>query len=249
MLDQETVGPGHNNPPAYDPDVLADFDAKTTEFLKATQQWLELEAIKTEEHAGQITDQIDGLRGLWKKVDAARKDAKKPHDEAGKAVQTAFTPLLTKLATAADKLKPKLAAFASAKAKAEAEAKRKAEEAARLQAEEAEKARIAAEASNDVSAQIDAEEAAKAAEKALKDAARKVETGVKSATGAGRTMSLRKIKEVEVTNLNVLYMALRNEPEVQEVLQRIATRIVRAKGYEDGTPLAGINVVEREVMA
>ena len=72
---------------------------------------------------------------------------------------------------------------------------------------------------------------------------------MKSASGAGRTMSLRKIKEVEITNANVLFMAIREEPEVQEALAKAATRIVRASGYDKGKPLPGIKVNEREVMA
>lgn len=249
MLDNERAVIGANNPPPYDPDVLAQFEATAADFLRVTQQWLSLENIETEEHASQVTDQIDGLRGLWKKVDSARKDAKKPHDDAGKEVQAAFTPLLTKLQKAADALKPKLAAYASEKARREEEAKRKAEEEAHRQAEEAAKALREAEASGDIGAQVEAEEAAKAAEKAQKDAARKVDTGVKSASGAGRTMSLRKVKEVEVTNINVLFMALRDEPELQETLHRIATRRVRAAGYDEGEPLPGIKVTVREVMA
>lgn len=249
MLDNDRAVIGGNNPPPFDPEILASLTAKVEEFLEASQIWLKLEKIETEEHAGQLTDQIDGLRGLWNKVEDARKTAKKPHDDAGTAVQKAFVPLQTKLKKAADALKPKLADYASEKARREEEAKRKAEEEARRQAEEAEKALREAEASGDIGAQVEAEEAAKAAEKAKKDAARKVDTGVKSASGAGRTMSLRKIKEIEVTNINVLFMALRDEPEVMETLHRIATRRVRAAGYDDGDPLPGIKVTIREVMA
>lgn len=249
MLDEQTAGIGHNQPPPYDPEVLAAHAAKTDEFLKASQQWLNLPQIETEEHAGQLADQIDGLRGLYRKVDTARKDAKKPHDDAGKAVQDAFNPLLTKLKTAADKLKPKLAAYADAKARAEAEAKRKAEEESRAKAAEAEAALKAAQEANDIGAQVEAEEAAKAAEKAQADAARKQSAGVKSASGAGRTMSLRTVKEVEITNINVLFMALRDDPEVRDTLHRVATRRVRASGYEKGATLPGITVTERKVVA
>lgn len=249
MLDEKNAGIGHNQPPPYDPEVLAAHAAKADEFLSASQQWLNLPQVETEEHAGQLADQIDGLRGLYRKVDTARKDAKKPHDDAGKAVQAAFNPLLTKLKAAADKLKPKLTAYADAKARAEAEAKRKAEEEARAKAAEAEAALKAAQEANDIGAQVEAEEAAKTAEKAQAEAARKQSSGVKSASGAGRTMSLRTIKEVEIANINVLFMALRDDPEVCEALHRVATRRVRAAGYEKGAPLPGITVTERKVVA
>lgn len=249
MLDAETAGPGHNNPPPYDPDALAELNEKVSEFLKATQTWLSLEKIETEIHAGQVTDQISGLRGLWKKVDTARKSAKKPHDDAGKAVQAAFNPLLTKLTRAADALKPKLAVYAEEKAAREEEARKIAGAEAQKQAEEA-KAKLAeAEAAGDIGAQVEAEEAAKEAEEAQTKAARPVSSGVKSATGAGRTMSMRKVKEVEITNLNVLFMHYRDRPEVSELLQRLATAEVRSKDYDPAKPVPGVNVTERKVMA
>lgn len=249
MLNNERAVTGHNNPPAYDFDILEKFAETTDEFLRVTKKWLSLEQIETEEHASQITDQIDGLRGLYKKVDTARADAKKPHDEAGKAVQAAFKPLLDKLTKAADVLKPKLAAYASKKMRIEAEAKRKAEEAAKRAADEAaERARLA-ELEGDIGARVEAEEAQKAAEKAQKDAARKVDTGIKSASGAGRTMSLRKVKDVEITNINVLFMHYRNHPDVLDVLRRLATAEVRSKDYDGSIPRTCINIIEREVMA
>lgn len=247
MLDNERAVMGDNNPPAYDPETLSEWDIKVTDFLKATQTWLKMEEIKTEEHAGQLTDQIDGLRGLYKKVDTARKDAKKPHDDAGKEVQAAFTPLLTKLKTAADKLKPKLADYATAKAKAEAAEKARLEEEARKKAEEAEAELQKAEAEGDISAKVDAEAKAKEAEQVAKQAAKKTETGVKSATGAGRTMSLRTIKDVEITNINPVFMRYRDHPDVHDTLQRLATAEVRAKGFEGEIP--GVKIIEREVMA
>ncbi|MBO9430579.1 hypothetical protein [Sulfitobacter sp. R18_1] len=251
MLDEvnERAVIGGNRPPAYDLEVLTAHKNTAHEFLKVTKQWLDMDLIKTPEHAEQVTDQIDGLRKLWNKIDKARKAEKKPHDDAAQEVQDAFNPLLTKVKTAGDKLKPKLAAYASEQAKIEAKKKADAEEKARKAAEEAEAARKAAEESNDIDAQVEAEEQAKAAAAAQKAAAKKTTTNVKSASGAGRTMSLRKIKEVEITNANVLFMAIREEPEVQEALAKAATRIVRASGYDKGKPLPGIKVNEREVMA
>lgn len=250
MLDANEAGIGHNNPPPYDPEALAEHKSKADEFLAVTQQWLGLEKIETEEHAAQVTDQIDGLRGLYKKVDGARKAAKKPHDDAGRAVQAAYTPILTKLQRAADALKPKLGAYVEAKARREAEAKRKAEDEARREAAAAEKALREAEASGDISAQVEAEEQAKAAEKATKDAQKAPETRVRSATGAGRTMSMRTVKEVEVVNVNVLFLHYRDHPEVAELLKRLAAADVRAKGYDHAAdPVPGIKITERQVMA
>ena len=229
MLDANEAGIGHNNPPPYDPEALSEHKSKADEFLAVTQQWLGLEKIETEEHAAQVTDQLDGLRGLYKKVDGARKAAKKPHDDAGKAVQAAYSPILTKLQRAADALKPKLGAYVEAKARREAEAKRKAEDEARREAAAAERALREAEASGDISAQVEAEEKAKAAEKAAKEAQKAPDTRV---------------------NINVLFLHYRDHPEVKALLQRLATADVRATGYDHAAdPVPGITVTERKVMA
>lgn len=249
MLDNDRATMGGNNPPPFDPDVLERHRAAADEFLKATQVWLNLPKIETEEHAKQMTDQIDGLRGLFKKVDAARKDAKKPHDDAGTKVQSAYNPILAKLKKAADALKPKLADYASEQAKIEQARKVEEERKAREEAEAARKALEEAEAAGDIGASVDAEAALKEAEKAQKDATKKSSASVKSASGAGRTMSLRTVKKVEITNVRVLFMHYQSHPDVADVLHRLATADVRAKDYDPEKPIPGIEVHEEKVMA
>lgn len=251
MLDDDTndrAVMGDNKPPAYDAEIVADLNEKVAEFLRVTQQWLDLPKIETELHAGQMTDQIDGLRGLFKNVDDARKGEKKPHDDAGKVVQAAFKPMLDKLTIAASALKPKLAVYAKAQ-QAIAQAKRREEKAAaKVLADEAAAKAKAAEESNDIAAQVEAEAATKEAEAATKKAEAPVKTNVKSASGGGRTMHMRPIKDVEVTNVTVLFMEYRGHPKVLELLTRLATTDVRAAGYVEGT-IKGIEVKERQVMA
>lgn len=249
MLDNKTAGLGHNNPPPYNPEELAQFDATVSEFLRATQQWLNIEAVETEEDAGKMADQITGLRGLWRKVDEARKAAKKPHDDAGTKVQTAFAPLLTKLQRAADALKPKLVAFEAERSRKEAEARAAREAEARRQAEEAERLAREAERTNDIGAQVEAEEAAKAAEQAQRKAQRQTSRGIQSASGGGRTMSVKKIKEVNITNINLLFMHFRDHPEVAATLKGIATAAVRAKDYDPASPIPGVEVYTRDILA
>lgn len=249
MLDNERAVIGDNSPPPYDLSEVAEFETNVEEFMRVSQQWLSLDKVETEEHASQMTDQISGLRGLYKKIDTARKAAKKPHDDAGKAVQSAFTPMLTKIQKAADALKPKLAVYASAKAEAEAKIKAEAEEAARKEAEAAQAALEKAQASNDIAATVDAEAQAKAAEEAQKAAAKPAKSNIKSASGGGRTMSIRKTKTVEITNINVLFMHYRDHPDVHATLSRLATADVRASGYDEGTAIPGIDVKITETIA
>ena len=64
----------------------------------------------------------------------------------------------------------------------------------------------------------------------------------KSASGAGRTMAVRKEKVVKITNINLCFMSFRDHPAVMETLERLATQAVRSKDY-DGS-IKGIEVLE-----
>ena len=250
MLDANEAGIGHNNPPPYDPELFSGLTNDVAAFMDATKVWLYLAEVYDESQAEQLTDQISGLRGLYKKADDARKAAKKPHDDAGKAVQAAFKPLLEKLELAANELKGKLAAYATKKAERERVERERVEALARKQAEEAEAKLKAAQEANDIAAQVEAQQAAEDAEKQAAAAAKPKNTQVKSASGAGKTMAVRTIKEVTVTNPRVLFMRYQDHSEVIDLLKRIATQEVRAKGYDaDADPIAGIEISERKTVA
>lgn len=250
MLDNDRAVIGGNNPPPFDPETHAEYQATVAEFMAVSKQWLDLEAIATQQQAEQLADQVTGLRGLFKKVDDARKAAKKPHDEAGKAVQDAYNPILAQLKRAGDALKEKLGVWATKREEEERQQKAQEAEAARkAQAEADERARIAAQ-TNDISAQVEAEAAQKAAADKAKAAEKTIDASVRSASGAGRTMATRTVKDVQITNINVLFMHFRDHPDVADVLTRLATAKVRAKGYDpDQDPIAGIKVTERKVVA
>lgn len=241
MLDNAKIG--HNNPPPFDQEVFGDHDKTVNDFMEASKQWLNMEELKNEADAEALTDQISGLGKLVKKVDEARKAAKKPHDDAGRAVQAAYTPLIEKLKRAQTSLKEKLSVWVTARAKAEEEERQKREEEAARAAKEAEAARAAAEANGDISAQVEAEQKAAQAEEEAKVASRPVETKVRSATGAGRTLSQRSVKMVEVTNVRLVFQRYQDRPEVLDLLTRLATSEVRAAGFDhEATPIPGVNV-------
>ena len=83
-------GPGHNI--GDDPEIVALRD-KVNEFGQGAVKWGEA-GIQSEEDAAKINDFVDGSRALYKRIDTLRKDRKKPHDDAAKAVQAQFKPLL-----------------------------------------------------------------------------------------------------------------------------------------------------------
>lgn len=235
---------GANNPPPYDPDKLADLAARTDDFMAAsTKIRQEHNPIQSEEAAKLLTDHVAGLRGLKKQVDDGRIDAKRPHDEAGKAVQAAFNPLIERI----DRAITAMLAMSNdwQTRKRVEEQKRRDEEKAKADAlrKVADEQAKAAAASGDLDAEVKAEQAKKDADEAEKLAAREVKVSVGSATGAGRTISQREVKTIEVTNINLLFVRFREAPEVAEVLTKLATAHVRAKDW-DGIDLPGTKTVK-----
>lgn len=233
MNDMTGPGLGHNQGPPYDPAVLEAHARTTATFLDAAGEYLDLGAIETEEQAGRLNDFITGARGLYKKIEDARKAAKKPHDDAGKAVTAAFSPLLDRLERTVDRLKPMLGDYLRRKEAAE-RAERE-----RQRAEAAEKARQAAElaaqaaARNDISGEIEAERLAEETKAQEKAASREVKVNAGSATGAGRAVTMREYRRGEITNFNAAYMHFRDAPEVKDVLQRLTDAMFRAAGGGD----------------
>lgn len=252
MADGTLAPMGHNAGPPFNEAEVEKLNAEGAKFLDAAGQWLENGELKSEDDAQRLNDFIAGLKKRKKAADEARKAAKKPFDDAGKAVQAAYTPILKKLDTAAAKVAPLLSKWLERKeAERRAEAERAAKEAAFKQ-QEAERKAAEAAARNDISGEIDAEAAQKEAEAAAKEAARaaKARANVSSATGGGRTASLRSYVEIEVTNPRVLFMRYQSHPEVIDTLRRLAQAEARSKDFDaekDEIPGAKITVTRRAV--
>jgi hypothetical protein len=249
MNDMSELPPlGHNKPPLVDPELIAQSKAKVEAFAASAGEWLALGEIPDAEKAGELADYIAGARQVYKRVDEARVAAKKPHDEAAKAVQGMFTPLLDTITRCVEKLKPMQAAWLRKEQEridAEKAEQRRLADAARVAAEEA--AALAA-ANNSIAGELEAERLQDEAKKLEKEANREVRANVQSASGGGRTMALRTIKKVRIKDINHLYRAYRDRPEVAEVLTRLAEADVRAKGW-DGTPPPGTEVYEADSAA
>jgi hypothetical protein len=239
---------GDNNPPPYDVEVHDRCRKVVEDFCDAAGEWADLKELTTEVQAEKLTDFVSGARKVKKMVDDARVAAKKPHDEAAKAVQSAFTSLLDKLDRSIAFAKPLQEAFLRRKKKEEEERKAAELAEANRRREEAEAAAARAAANNDVSWLVDAEKAAADAEKAAKAAAKPVQAGVKSATGGGRTMALREVKTVRLDNLSLVFAFFKDAPEVRDVFQRLANAHVRAASW-DGIDIPGTTTIREEVVA
>lgn len=163
-------GIGHNQPP--EPiDPFAALATHIEDLIELAEGALHGNAIETPEQAEQIEALKVDIKKAAKDADAARAAEKKPHDEAGKAVQAKWKPLLDRAdiaaKTAAAALTPWLQ---KVQAEKEAEQQRLRDEAAKLEAEA--QAKMKASAPTDLSARMEAEEALKLARKATAGANR-----------------------------------------------------------------------------
>lgn len=175
------------NMPA-EPAVL--FAEEVDDLLLEARNWLDGKPIENEQQAEAVSSLLNRLRRVAKDADEARKVEKKPHDEAGKAVQAKWTPIIGKAELATSTAKQALAPWLQ---KIEDDNRAKAD-AARAEAERM--AALAREAhqraTGNLEAQKDAERLLKAAKAAEKDAAR-AEKQKAHATGGERAVGLRSV--------------------------------------------------------
>ena len=239
-----------NDLQAYDPAQHAELAAHVQVFCDAAGKWLDIGTIQNAEQSERLTDFVTGARDLFKRVEDSRKATKKPWDDLGKQVQDAYAPLASKVKIIAEKMKVIQADWLKRENARIAEEKRKAEETARAKREAAERAADEAAARNDISGQVEAEEALKAAQKQENAAAKPAKAQAGSATGAGRKMTTRKTKYARITNLRVCMRYFEREPEVADLLTRLATAAVRRGDITDANKaLAGVDIETKETAA
>jgi hypothetical protein len=241
-------------PPLYDEAVFSDLSSRIDAFMAASTEIRS--KVKANVDAGRpmlvgdqpgvLADQISGLRGVRKQVEAAQKAAKDPWAKKATAAYDAFKPFLERL----DKAIPAMLAILNdhidaERVKAEAAKAREREEAAQA-AREAEDAARAAAASGDLDAAAEADRLQQEAARATKAAAKPVVVNIASASGAGRTISQREIKTPELVNINLLFLHYRDNPKVAECLLALATAECRAAGFGDGT-IPGVTIKKATV--
>jgi hypothetical protein len=178
---------GHNAPPPIEAHKM-----HIEELLAEAQNFLDGEPIATQEQADSVGQLLGMLRQARKGADEQRAIEKKPHDDAAKAVQAAWKPILERVELAESVAKRALAPFLLAQeAKRQAEAAAAREEAARKAAAALEAAQ-SARASANLAAREEAERLAKEAQKANAQA-NKAEKAKPLAAGMGRSVGLRSI--------------------------------------------------------
>lgn len=245
-MNDMTPPKGHNKPPAYDEEKRAALEAEARDFADAAGEWADLKEIDTEERAEKANDFLAQGRNLHRRIEDVRTAEKKPHLDAGKEVDAAFSLLKDIVESAAKKVKPLMEAFLKEQQRKADEARRAAEKAAREEAEAAEAARRAAEQRNDAVGEVEAQRRAEEAEKAAKAAEAPARAKVGSATGMGKTASLRTVRRAVIDNDLMALRHYRHHPEVIALLERLATAEIRSKDGPNEIP--GFNVIEEKVL-
>lgn len=142
---------------------------------------------------------LDDLRKAKKDADAQRATEKKPHDDAAKAVQAVWKPLLDRCDMAADEIKRLLTPYRAAKQRAKDEAARKAREEAEAKQRAAQEA---LQKSDSLEERFEAEEGLKQAAKLVASANRidREATGLRTVWHAEITDRRAALKHYITTN-------------------------------------------------
>ncbi|MBA4086660.1 MAG: hypothetical protein C0491_02510 [Novosphingobium sp.] len=183
---------GHNNPPP--------FEAWSMHIESLFEVANGITDVTTDEQEAALDELLDEFRKARKEADGERAAEKKPHDDAAKAVQVKWKPLLDRCDLATAEIKARLTPYRTAKL----EAKNAAAQKAREEAEARQKAAQEALRSDDLEARYQGEIELKAASK-LATTANKIE---RQATG------LRSYQIAEVTDRRALLEhVMRTDPD------------------------------------
>lgn len=245
MPDDGSALVGHNNPPVVDPEILSPLKEEAKKFADAAKYWGN-EGISDDDDAAKVNDLLGEVRKFRKRVDGARRDAKKPFDDGAKAVQAAFVvPLIDPIDRMVKAIDSLLRNFTIEKQRKLDEERRRQEEIARKEREAAERAAEAARIEGDVMGEAEAEARAKEADEAREEAARETKARVASSTGTTKAYSVRKSRSARITDARRLAIHyIRNgNPRLMECLQALANADVRAKDVDE-SQIPGIAVIE-----
>lgn len=220
VAEQVAASAGHNSGEVDEAETIKDQIAAALAGLDAYQ------SIKDDATASKALSLRNRLNELSKSADKIREDQKKPHLEAGKAVDAKWQPLVKSAKAGADKVRDAIGAWETEKL--QAERKRQAEIAA-------EQARIAA--GKDASEQqTDGEVMEAPAPVAAVDTA---PASIKPTYGKAASVSVKTVVK-DVTDWQALAVYMSVHPEVQDLLRKLAQRALDA-GREN---IPGITTTE-----
>lgn len=218
-LSREVVG--GNNPPADSLDILRE------QIESAKAGAVDYSKISDDQTAAKAQSLRSRLLELSGSADKKREAEKRPHFEAGKAVDEKWQPLVKMAKAAADSIRSALSAWETEKDRKTREVFRLAEEARRKAEDEAK----AAEAAGLPAAPIPPPVAPPV----------QVSAPIKGAYG--RAGSVKQIKVAVITDQAKVYETFKDRPEVIELLRKLSQ-----KAIDDGYDVPGITVdLQRKV--
>jgi hypothetical protein len=214
--------PGHNNPPQDEAEILkGQIEAASA----GATEYAEIQDDATASKAQSLRSRLLELSGT---ADKKREAEKKPHLEAGKTIDAKWQPLVKAAKTAADAIRTALSDHETRKARA-AEAERRADEEARRKA-------LAEQLAKHPEAPADF-----VAPAPLASPAPAPVTSIKGAYG--RAAPVMAVKVATVVDQDAAYGALKTQPELIEVIAKLAQKSVDA-----GFDIPGVTVEERKVV-
>lgn len=217
---------GHNNPPPAEMHSL-----KADEMLTLVSDTTAGAEVTNDQQEAALDELLKEARAAKKAADTDRVAEKKPHDEAGKAVQEKYKPILGKFDAVMGEITAKLTPYRTAKQAAKEEAARKAREEAEA------KERAAQEAlkqSDDLEARFEAETQLEQAKK-LTAAANKID---RSRTG----LRSRQVAVVTDHRSLLLYIANNDKAALDAFLDEYARKALPSK-------LPGVQIEVEKVAA
>lgn len=215
---------GHNNPPTPFDEIREEIDGL---YLEA-KNWLDGGGVSSETEATGVSKLLDMLRQAEKKADKLRVEEKKPHDDAAKAVQARFKPLLDNASRAIDVCKGALTPWLRKQEQERLERARIAKEEADAAELAAQKA-FAASSVADLEMREQAELLAETAAAALKTANR-LEKERPQAKGGARAVSLRSTYRAEITDQQAFarWAWVNCRQDLDEFFEGLAKRFAKA---------------------
>lgn len=212
-------------------DPFSAHEINVADLRESALPFLDGKEVTTAEEAEAVDTLIKMARSARDEADKARAAEKKPHDDAAKAVQSKWKPLVDSAQRILDVCLEKVGAWRKA------EAERKEAEAARLRAEAEEQRRAEVEATRSAGGNLEAREQADQQAVAAQEADKLAKRAEKAAgTGNG----LRTVRSLSITNPQALAVWLwkHRREDVEAAHADLAQRIFRNSGPAmDGTEI------------
>lgn len=220
---------GDNNPPA---DPLEDLKGQIDTALAGVADYA---AVSSDEAASKAQSLRSRLLELSGDADKRRETLKRPHLEAGRAVDEAWNPLVKMAKAGADALRAAISAFETAEKRKRDAAEAELARLAAVAAKEAERVRLEAEAAGRPAPEppppVPVPEAAPA-------------PSTKVSGAYGRAASKKLVNKAIIQDYAKAVVALSGHPEMKELVAKLAQRAVTAGVAVDGVSFEEVvNVV------